>query len=434
MGTTHLRIGFVPLIDAAPVIAAQERGYFAEEGLAVTLHRQVGWANIRDKLSFGHLDAAHALLGMPLASHLGRDSFSEPLVSVMGLGSGGNAITIRRELYELAGGGVKSAADLARVIKENPRLGRPMVGHVFGSSMHHYLVREWLASGGIDPDRDVQLCVIPPPQMTEHMKGGYLDVFCVGEPWNTVATRQGTGVTLLATTDILPRHPEKVLAVGRRFAEANGGLGGATMTALVRAVLRGCMWCAEMAAGGMPGTASPLTEMLARPEYLAQPQEVVRASLSLDRDFGVNRIQKSNRPASWVVRSFAPEMSGGTFPNKMHAVWMMREMIRWGHLHAGADVRSIAENCCDTTAYRAAATMLGVGCPQGDFVPMELRNGRTLDLEALRSAPAIPRRISPMPAPAGWSEASRRPRGMRGAEKMKDSPAALEQLNPATIP
>src|SRR5438477_474251 len=80
---------------------AKEMGFVADEGLDVSLHRQVGWANVRDKLSFGHLDAAHALLGMPLASQLGRDSFSEPLVSVMGLGCGGNAITVRRGLFEM---------------------------------------------------------------------------------------------------------------------------------------------------------------------------------------------------------------------------------------------------------------------------------------------------------------------------------------------
>lgn len=376
MAPTTLRLGFIPLIDAAPLIAAQERGFFAEEGLAVSLHRQIGWANVRDKLSFGHLDAAHALLGMPLASYLGRDSFCEPLVAVMGLGSGGNAITVRRELYEA---GMKSAADLAVMIQRRPGMGRPVVGHVFGASMHHYLVREWLASGGLDPDKDTKLCVIPPAQMTEHMRGGYVDVFCVGEPWNTVAARDGVGVTLLATTDIVPRHPEKVLAVARRFAEQAGGLGGKTMTSLVRAVLRGCLWCAELAASGRTGE---LAALLARPQYLALPAEVLDESLQMNREMGASRMQKCARPGNWVARSFSPELTGGTFPNKMHAVWMMREMIRWGHLHAGAEVGEIAGYCCDTTAYRAAATSLGVACPAGDFVAMELRGGRTLTPEA----------------------------------------------------
>jgi len=376
-----MRIGFVPLIDAAPIIAAKEMGFFADEGLAVTLHRQVGWANVRDKLSFGHLDAAHALLGMPLASHLGRDSFSEPLVSVMGLGCGGNAITVRRGLFEM---GVKSAADLGVLLKTHPGMGKLLVGHVFGSSMHHYLVREWLASGGIDPDKDVTLCVIPPPQMSDHMKGGYLDVFCVGEPWNTVAERQGAGVRLVATTDIVPRHPEKVLAMSRRFAQNAGGVGGETITSMVRAVLRGCMWCAERLAGG---NISALAQILARKEYLSQPPELLEESLKIDRKFGPSRVQERVRPTDWVVRSFSPEMAGGTFPNKMHTVWMLREMMRWGHLHAGADVMDIAQRCSDITAYRQAATTLGVGCPEEDFVDMELRGGRVLTVaEATQSA------------------------------------------------
>jgi ABC-type nitrate/sulfonate/bicarbonate transport system substrate-binding protein len=387
MRSAQLRIGFVPLVDAAPLVAAQERGYFAEEGISVILQRQLGWANVRDKLSFGQLDAAHSLLGMPLASHLGRDSFTEPLVALMGLGCGGNAITVRRQLHEM---GVTSASDLARVMKEHPGMGRPLVGHVFGSSMHHYLVRAWLDSGGINPDRDVKLCVIPPPQMSEHMRGGYLDLFCVGEPWNTLAEQEGAGVTLVATTDILPRHPEKVLAVSRRFADQVGGIGGHLMTGLVRAVLRGCMWCAEALAADGGGE---LAGMLSRPEYLAQPRQILERSLAIGRDFGASRVQKNARPKSWVARSFSPEMNGGTFPNKMHAVWMMQEMIRWEHLHADADVIQIAERCCDARAYRTAATSLGVGCPESDFVAMELRGGRMLrpeDVRKVRRTDALP--------------------------------------------
>ncbi len=374
--TNSIRLGFLPLVDAAPIIAAQELGYFADEGLRVELHRQIGWANVRDKLSYGYLDASHSLLGMPLVSYLGRDSFAQPLVTLMGLGCGGNAITIRRELYD---SGVKSSSDLPHLMKRYPGLGRLMIGHVFASSMHHYLLREWLASGGVDPDRDVKLCVIPPPQMTEHMRGGYLDLFCVGEPWNTAAAHEGVGVTLLATTDILPRHPEKVLAVSRHFAERAGGLGGALLTSLVRAVLRGARWCAEESARG----SADLAEMLSRPAYIALPRATLAASLGITREFGVNRQQRSARPVAWEVRSFLPGPS--TFPNKLHAIWMLREMIRWGHLHVAADVRAIAEACHDARAYRAAAATLDIACPRDgeDFVPMELRGGRTFRLEDL---------------------------------------------------
>jgi ABC-type nitrate/sulfonate/bicarbonate transport system substrate-binding protein len=379
-----VRLGFLPLIDAAPIIAARECGYFREEGLSVTLHRQVGWANVRDKLLFGHIDAAHALLGMPLLSYLGRDGFSELLVSVMELGCGGNAITVSRELHE---GGVKSASDLAEALKWS--LGpQRLMGHVFGSSMHHYLLRDWLASGGIDPDRDVRLCVIPPPQMTEHMRGGYLDLFCVGEPWNTAAAREGVGVTLLATTDILPRHPEKVLAVSRRFAEQSGGLDGSVMTGLVRAVLRGSMWCAEAVRRG----GEDLAEMLARPEYITLPRELLRESLSAGRESAVGGPTGRIRRGARLAPSFEPALSGGTFPNKMHGVWMLREMVRWGHLHREADLRTIAERCCDTRAYRAAARTLDIVCPpEGeDFVEMELRGGRKLRLADLNKERLVP--------------------------------------------
>ena len=136
-----------------------------------------------------------------------------------------------------------------------------------------------------------------------------------------------------------------------------------------------------------PSRAASSAEILSRPEYLNQPQEVLLQSLSLGRDMGENRLQKKNRPRGWVARSFSPEMGGGTFPNKMHAVWLLQEMIRWGHLHAEADVRHIAENCCDTAPYRAAATSIGVGCPNADFVPMPLRNGQTVTLDTQHQRP-----------------------------------------------
>jgi hypothetical protein len=156
------------------------------------------------------------------------------------------------------------------------------------------------------------------------------------------------------------------------------------MFALVRAVLRGSLWCAEDTARG----SSRLADMLAQPEYVAVPREIVAASLGITRDFGASRQQRSARPEAWAVRSFAPEVSGVTFPNKMHAVWMLNEMVRWGHLHPEANVRVIAERCCDTRAYRLAAAALDIPCPpEGeDFVPMELRGGRMLRLDDFRMA------------------------------------------------
>ena len=171
-----IRVGFVPLLDAAPLVVALELGYFADEGLKVTLHRQVGWGNVRDKLVYGQLHASHALMGMPPASLLGRDRFAEPVVAVTGLGTGGNGITLSRRLTDA---GVRSAASLAQWAGKRfaGPSEPPTLAHVFGCSMHHYLLRDWLAAGGVDPDRDVRLCVLPPPQMNSHLAGGHLDGF-----------------------------------------------------------------------------------------------------------------------------------------------------------------------------------------------------------------------------------------------------------------
>jgi nitrate/nitrite transport system substrate-binding protein len=224
----------------------------------------------------------------------------------------------------------------------------------------------------------VKLCIIPPPQLADHMRGGYVDLFCVGEPWNTLATRQGHGVPIVATTDILPQHPEKVLAVSRRFAEGKSEL----LASLVRATLRGCMWCEE------PGNRGALAEMLSRPIYLAQGRDVIEESLSIDSTFGTSKQQKSARPRDWSLRSFSVRE---TFPNKMHSAWMLMQMIRWGHLHGEADVKGIAERCVNTGPYREAAASLGLEVPAEDFRPMALRHGRSFTLEDLPVAGQVVR-------------------------------------------
>jgi nitrate/nitrite transport system substrate-binding protein len=369
---TPLRIGFLDLIDAAPLIVAAEHGYFADEGLPVVLERQLGWGNIRDRLTFGQLDAAHALLGMPLFSHIGRDWFIEPLVALMNLGSGGNAITLSRRLTE---SGVRSASSLAQYIRNDPRREVIVFAHVFSCSMHHYLLRAWLASSGIDPDRDVRLRVFPPNQMAGHMARGYVEGFCVGEPWNTLAQRNGAGQIVAATTDILPGHPEKVLAVTQRWLERHG----AVLVPLVRAVLRGCAYCED------ERNVDALAELLARPEYLNVPQEIVQLTLALDPQTNGGSSPSITRTSDWRMRSFAPS---ATFPSKTHSAWLASQMVRWDHLPRDTDVVAIAEKCTRTSAYRAAARSMKLKCSATDFPPMPLRDG-LFDPTHLSSRPAI---------------------------------------------
>jgi ABC-type nitrate/sulfonate/bicarbonate transport system substrate-binding protein len=369
-GSNPVRIGFVPLIDAAPLIVAVELGLFERHGVRVVLERQIGWANVRDKLIYGHLDGAHALLGMPLTSVARGERQNEALVGVMSLGAGGNAITLSKPMYDR---GVRSAGTLSRWITEQRQMRvsrpidaedrKPVIAHVFGCSTHHYLLREWLAAAGIDPDLDVRLCVIPPPQMARHMDSGLLDGFCVGEPWNTLAERNHHGVVVTPTTDIVPDHPEKVLAMSRRWAREHGE----EVVSMIAALIEACAWCEET------GNHPRLAEILAAEKYIAAPTEVLAASLRIDRSVGVAAKQHSPRSSNWRMRTFAPATA--TFPSATHAAWLAEQMLRWGHLPADTDVLELAAEVTDARHYREAAKAVGVPCPTDDFPPMQLARG-----------------------------------------------------------
>ena len=362
---TPVRIGFVPLTDAAPLVMAAELGLFADEGLQVRLERQIGWGNARDRLTFGHLDVAHTLIGMPLLSVMGREPFAEPLVAVMNLGVGADAITFGRRLTDA---GVTTADDLAAWVSHGTRPGRPAVpvlAHVFGCSVHHYLLRAWLAAGGVDPDRDVRLCVLPPQQVGRQLEKGYLDGFCCGEPYNTMAADGGFGRLVAVTADVVPAHPDKILAVTRRWAAAHADV----LTRLCRAVLRGLQFCDD--AANLPAVAA----VLARPAYLATPAEAVLRSLTLLRTFaGPGATVRAVGPADWRGRPFDPRSA---FPSVTHHAWYAGQMNRWGHLEPGAvdDVPALAAACVSADGYRAAAASLGVPCPAEDAPPMRLRTG-----------------------------------------------------------
>ncbi|MEI8194693.1 MAG: CmpA/NrtA family ABC transporter substrate-binding protein [Phycisphaerae bacterium] len=363
-----MRIGFVPLIDAAPLIVAHERGFFQQEGLEVTLLKQIGWANVRDKLTFGQLDASHALVGMPLMSQLGRDSFMEPLVEILRLGAGGSAITLGTNWYEQ---GIRSAAELAFWLRRNRNHRALIFGHVFGCSTHHYLLREWLAGAGIDPDREVRLCIIPPSQIAEHMAKGYLDGFCVGEPWNTLAESTGIGRVVARTSDIAPGHPDKIVAVSRRWLTHHAD----ELERLIRALLRSTLFCSN------PANHEAIAELLSRSEYIGQVPALIAASLP-------PLPQPALEPAA-----AAKACVEATFPSKTHVAWMLDKMIQWRQVAADLDPHALAAACCDTGAYRQAAQSLELACPRDDAPDMPLSHGRFFRM------PAAPGQASATPQP-----------------------------------
>jgi two-component system, oxyanion-binding sensor len=342
--TPTLRVGFIPQLESAPLIAARELGLFSEEKLNVQLVRHVSWSAVRDGLVFGQLDAAQALAGFPLISQLGREWFAEPLVSLLTLGMGGGSLVLSNDLWEA---GVTSSVNLARWLLLHRSSSTLMLAHTFSCSPHRYLLRDWLVSAGIHPDRDVRLTTVAPPLLVEQLAKGYLNGFFAGDPLGALAERDGAGHVVMHGNEILPDHPNQALVVSQRWLERHPG--GAQ--ALARAVLRAGAWCED------PANRRELSLMMAPSDYLNVSADLLEACLFPGQ------------------RTFSP---AALFPSKMHAAWLLMQMIRWGELSPGADIATIAERCCDATAYRSAAAELGIEAPADDFPPMELGGGEYL--------------------------------------------------------
>lgn len=277
---TKLKLGLLPLADAAPLYVARECGYFAGQGLDVSLSVEASWAGLRDKLAAGMLDAAQLLSPMPLAAHLGIDRLGVPIETALTLSRNGNAITVSRELFQRmdapAPEPVAAGAALKRVIDEDRIAGRPqrVFAHVFPFSTHHYLLRDWLLSSGIDPDRDVKLVVVPPPLTLKALRDGRIDGYCVGAPWGYAAEYEGIGRRLLATHTIRPGCAEKVLGVTRQWAESHSE----PHLALVAALIEAGRWLEQS------GNRSAAGQMLVEARLIAAPEQCVRDALRDDRD------------------------------------------------------------------------------------------------------------------------------------------------------
>lgn len=334
-----LRLGFVPLIDCAPLVMAHELGLFAKYDLNVELRRQPGWATIRDKILYGDLDAAHALAVMPFAATLGLGSIRSECVTGLVLNLHGNAITLSRELRQR---GVRDARTLRAEIERQRGVKTLTFGIVFQWSSHNFLLRSWLASGGIDPDKDVRIVVVPPPAMFMNLKGGNLDGYCVGEPWNSIAVESGEGWCPMVSAQLAPGHPEKVLMVRRDFTETHAS----EHLRLVAALMEACAFCEKA------DKREQMIETLARPAYLNAPAELLRRSLSGPFHFGCDRTE----PVPNFHR-FAGDDANE--PSVGKAQWILEHLLRLGAIQDRTAIRTLASGAVfRADIYEAASQLL----------------------------------------------------------------------------
>ena len=331
----ELSIGFLPLLDSALLVAAHEKGFAGEQGIALRLHRESSWANIRDRVAVGHFEAAHMLGPMVVAESIGAGQLNVPLVAPVALGHGGNAITVstamwrdmRHEGADLGGDPAALAAALGRVIRgrEQARLAPPTFAMVFPFSCHNYQLRDWLVSGGIDPDVQARLVVLPPPLLVDALRSGQVDGFCVGEPWNSIAVEAGLGVIAALASGIWPDPPEKVLGMRAEYARQNP----AQVAALVRSVVHAAEWA------GQPGNLPELAGLLAEPRYVGAPEAVLLRALQ-----GKLRLARGHEPVS-RPGFFRPD-AGATVPELAHAHRFHECMLRWQQIPDSRDLESLA--------------------------------------------------------------------------------------------
>ncbi|MEO8722206.1 MAG: CmpA/NrtA family ABC transporter substrate-binding protein [Sphingobium sp.] len=335
-----LKLGFIKLTDMAPLAIAKEKGFFAEEGLNVTLEPQANWKVLLDGVIGGQLDGAHMLAGQPIAATIGLGTKAD-LIAPMSLDMNGNAITISNKLWAQIEGALPkgpdgkpvhpiSASALKPVIASFKAQGKPLkFGMVFPVSTHNYELRYWLAAGGINPGyylpgdvagttkADIQLSVTPPPQMPATMEAGTIEGYCVGEPWNQAAVKKKIGVPVITDEQIWKNNPEKVLGLRKDFADKNPK----TVQALVRAIIKAQQW---LDADNGKNRAEAV-KILSQPNYVGADPGVIAASMTGKFTYAPGDTREAPN-----FNVFFKNNAG--YPYYSDAIWYMTQMRRWGQI------------------------------------------------------------------------------------------------------
>jgi nitrate/nitrite transport system ATP-binding protein len=350
-------LGYVPTTDAAPLVVAKEKGFFAKHGLTqVELIPDSSWQTIADGLAHQRLDCAQLLAGMPLAMSIGADrKRPTPIVTAMVLARNGNAITLSKKLYDE---GVRNLKDFKQSIAQTP--DQP---HTFGLvdsvSMGSLLTRYWLASGGIDPDRDISLSIMSSAEMKNQISKGFIDGYLASEPWNSAAVKDNTGFVVATDLEIWDGHQNKVLGVREDWAQANPK----THVALVKALIEACEYCDDRR------NREEILQMLAKPEYLNLDAEQLRPGF-------IEPFQRSlDQAPEMLVRFNQYYVEQSTCPRRSEALWILTQMARWGITPFPKNWTEVLERVYCRDTYGQAARELGLPDSVDDHESVKLFDG-----------------------------------------------------------
>ena len=345
------KLGFIALTDAAPLFVAKEKGLFAKYGMPdVEVAKQASWGTTRDNLVLGGegngIDGAHILTPMPYLITAGRvtqNNVGVPMYILARLNLDSQCISVSNEYKDL-GIGLDAKVFKAAIEKKKAAGKSVKAAMTFPGGTHDLWLRYWLAAGGIDPDRDVETIVVPPPQMVANMKVGTQDCFCVGEPWNEQLVNQGIGYTALTTGELWNKHPEKAFGLRASFVDKNPR----AAKALLMAVMEAQQWCDKLE------NKDEMAAIVAKRQWMNVPVADVVGRIKGVFNYGNGKIVKDSPHFMKFWRDHA------SYPFQSHDAWFLSEDIRWGKFPAETDIKALVAKVNREDLWREAAKDLGV--------------------------------------------------------------------------
>ncbi len=369
-------LGFIALTDSAPLIIAKEKGLFAKHGMPdVKVMKQTSWAVTRDNLELGGdkggIDGAHILSPMPLLLAAGKITKSQqplPMYTLARLNLQGQGISASKDLLDekLT---VNNKEGLGKAAKG---LGRKMKAAVtFPGGTHDLWMRYWLAANGIDPNKDADLVVVPPPQMVANMQTGTMDVFCVGEPWNQRLVNKKLGYTATQTGEIWNKHPEKSFSMRADWVDKHPQ----AAKALLMAVQEAQIWCQD------PANLDEMCEIIAQDKYIKANVADIKPRLAGNVNYGDGR-NVTNSPFKMLFWD-----DNASFPFKSHDAWFVTEDMRWGYLPATTDINALVDKVNRADLWKEAATAIG----RAKDIPASDSRGKETFFDGVVFDPANPK-------------------------------------------
>ena len=358
---SKINFGFIALTDCSPLVIAHEKGLFKKYGIDSTPVKPANWAAVRDALVKGDVDCTHMLLGMPIASTMGLGGTKPiPMVVPWIMNRNGQAITLKTELKGKVAGDPKS---LKPYVEEAKKKGQRLsFAMTFPPGTHAMWMRYYLAAGGINPDLDVDLITIPPPQMVQNMKIGKMDGFCVGEPWNARAIAEDVGFTSVATQEIWKDHPEKVCAFTLEFAEKNPK----SVKAILKAVHEASVWLDDL------NNRPEQCDIVSRDAYIKCDKAQILGRMLGKYDYGDGRKTEDSNYMIFSSRNC-------NYPQPAYAKWWVTQLRRWGLAEGPQDYAGIATKVMQSGLYEEAMAEIGFKHGGLDNTPWTMMDGVTFD-------------------------------------------------------